>query len=454
MSKLLTPKFLLLLLSLALLISVIGARVASAQSSSSSGTFTPSQEKKIENFSYLNVKYTAKGLSNLIWGDPGKKEAGAIGGIIGLIGGVYQYHPASGVGYLADIGRNLGLVKPALAQACTDTQGDCEGFEALSPVQDLWVISRNLVYLIYIIVFMIIGLMIVLRTRIDPRTVSTVQSAVPGVIISLLLVTFSYALAGLVIDVMRLANGLIAQIFTQAGFTDQLQGIITRIQGGDLDIFDIVSALFEGAQESVLAVIQTLFSELSPLFPAGEIVGFVISNDPGETILKIIVGLLVGILIIMITFRTFIMLLLAFVNIILLTIFGPFLFLYAALPGRGSVVLVWFRAIFVAALTFPATFLLLAMAAMFMSAPATPWDIWGGTSPIGPINFIPVPLGKIADGTEFAALMSDLIGIGILVLIPRVNELISGALPAAQVGHAIGAELRGPMNVFGRGLPI
>src|SRR6185437_16773771 len=45
-----------------------------------------------------------------------------------------------------------------------------------------------------------------LRFRVDPRTVMTLQNQIPRVIIAILLITFSYAIAGALIDLMWTAT--------------------------------------------------------------------------------------------------------------------------------------------------------------------------------------------------------------------------------------------------------
>ena len=47
------------------------------------------------------------------------------------------------------------------------------------------------------------------RAKINPQTVVTIQSAIPKAVVALILVTFSYAIAGLMIDLMYLLIGLI-----------------------------------------------------------------------------------------------------------------------------------------------------------------------------------------------------------------------------------------------------
>ena len=69
--------------------------------------------------------------------------------------------------------------------------------------------------------------MIILRIKINPQTVITIQSAIPQVFTTLILVTFSYAIAGLVIDLCNLLQSVfIALLFSIKGvkLTDNLFG--------------------------------------------------------------------------------------------------------------------------------------------------------------------------------------------------------------------------------------
>lgn len=96
--------------------------------------------------------------------------------------------------YVSYLSQNFGITKQAYAQGV--------GFEKLSPFLPIWVAFRNLVYLLFILVFVVIGMFIMLRVQFDPRTVFTVQNQIPKLIIGIVLVTFSFAIAGLMIDAM------------------------------------------------------------------------------------------------------------------------------------------------------------------------------------------------------------------------------------------------------------
>src|SRR3989338_11081239 len=105
--------------------------------------------------------------------------------------------------YFQSLANNFGIVKNANAQ----TKGT--GFDGLKPLQNLWEAFRNIVYLLFVIVFVVIGLAIMLRIKIDPRTVMTIQNQIPKIIIGILLVTFSFAIAGFLVDIMWILTNLI-----------------------------------------------------------------------------------------------------------------------------------------------------------------------------------------------------------------------------------------------------
>ncbi|MDP2585528.1 MAG: hypothetical protein Q8P29_01470 [Candidatus Levybacteria bacterium] len=136
---------------------------------------------------------------------------GAIGGMNNMISMLYT-PPVRTSDYFQNLAQNFGITKKIYAQQ-TGT-----GFDGLRPLLSLWTAFRNIVYLVFVIVFVVIGLAIMLRIKIDPRTVMTIQNQIPKIIIGILLVTFSFAIAGFLIDMMwvliYLIFGLISGIST------------------------------------------------------------------------------------------------------------------------------------------------------------------------------------------------------------------------------------------------
>jgi len=112
--------------------------------------------------------------------------------------------------FIAYMGNNFSLAKPSYAQVTGI------GFEGLKPLLNAWVVFRNVVYLLFVFVFILIGLAIMLRVRIDPRTVMTIQNQIPKIIISLILVTFSFAIAGFLIDLMWVSIYVVMNLMAQA----------------------------------------------------------------------------------------------------------------------------------------------------------------------------------------------------------------------------------------------
>lgn len=137
----------------------------------------------------------------------------SIGGLLGLQTNLVAslYTPqASGVQYLATL-KDSFLGKPAYAQ-----QG--QGFAGLQPILPIWRGFRNITYILSSIFFITIGLMVMLRVKISPQAVVTVQNAIPGLVTTLILITFSYAIAGLLIDLMQLLQSLVmALLFDVSG---------------------------------------------------------------------------------------------------------------------------------------------------------------------------------------------------------------------------------------------
>ena len=62
----------------------------------------------------------------------------------------------------------------------------------------------------------VIGFMVMFRRKIDPKTVITVQNALPKIVLALLLVTFSYAIAAFMIDLMYLVMAIIINLLVSA----------------------------------------------------------------------------------------------------------------------------------------------------------------------------------------------------------------------------------------------
>lgn len=120
----------------------------------------------------------------------------AFGFISNIISIPFTNPPASGL-YWAYTGlQNAGFIPKIYA-------AEGIGFAAISPIAKIWTIFRDITYVILVIVLIAIGFMIMFRMKLNPQTVISVENALPRIVISLLLITFSFAIAGFLIEEVR-----------------------------------------------------------------------------------------------------------------------------------------------------------------------------------------------------------------------------------------------------------
>lgn len=226
--------------------------------------------------------------------------------------------PFSGISYVRSSLRDLKVIPEANAQ----TIGF--GFSALEPVRLAWQGFRNLSYVFLIFATIVLAFMIMFRVKISPQVVVTAQSAIPKLVIAIILITFSYAIAGFLIDLMYIAIGLVSLALTTLPTTLPVSaatyfGLMTRgfLLLGLIGEFAIYFIVF------LVTLVITLVANFGIL---------------GSITLSALLGFLVFIIVaigafvlIWMFFKTFFMLLKAFTNIILLTIFAPLQFLAGTL---------------------------------------------------------------------------------------------------------------------------
>lgn len=376
----------------------------------------------------------------------------------------YSNPPASTYAFVEDIGSTLGFI-PDKAHA----QG--VGFSGLKVMLPLWKAFRNIAYALLAVVLIIVGFMVMFRKKIDPKTVVTVQNAIPRIVIALLLVTFSYAIVGIFIDLMYLV--IILTVSVAGTASDNLGsavskaaswclGLPTDISQIDLNPFvqttpalttpEVTSVLLSGGVGRLLGfffgsgfqafndignmmtggntLVQQATTYLPPLF------GFLVS---GGSVKGAIGGgllsgpvLLAAILVIVLIFgfiRLVFMLLDAYINIIISLLTAPFQLMMEAIPGTnafGS----WSRNLISKLLTFPITVIMLVIAAILTSSESKD-AMWAP------------PLLASGNGSYG---MAGFIGLGFLLVIPNVVGSIQKAMKAeALIPGGVGAVV-GPLG--------
>lgn len=359
--------------------------------------------------------------------------------------------------YVLDVGRTLGFI-PRQVHA----QGI--GFSGLSSLLPIWKAFRNVAYALLAVIMVVIGFMVMFRRKIDPKTVVTVQNAIPRVVVALLLVTFSYAIVGLMIDLMYffivVSAGLIVNasggalgvlinpqwnpnLLNPSSWLPQAQEsgvteIVDRLLNGGIgglilfffssgfQAFDDIGLLLTGGDPAAVAL-TILPGVLGYLFAGGGKVGALVGgvlNGPVLLLLILLIVLLFGII------RLIFLLVDAYINIIISLIFAPFQLMMEAIPGTNSFNS-WFRWLLAKIVTFPITAVLLMLAA-YLTSQSTTETLWA-----------PPLLAKDGAGSTGLA---GIIGLGMLLVIPMVVGNIQKALKAEPfLPGGVGAVL-GPVG--------
>lgn len=366
----------------------------------------------------------------------GKSAVASMGNVIAMM---YKYQPADFGLWLADTGRTLGFIPPQVSAQ----QGI--GFTGLSELLPLWKVFRNIAYLLLALVMIVIGFMVMFRKKIDPKTVVTVQNALPRIVIALLLITFSYAIVGLMIDLMYLAILFVTAMIKTTGYLPTNAGFPFNLKYHNIEevmstggLFAMNSTLFQWGMFSITDLAADILgwnwaagiaagvasggiaALLNPV--AGIVTGAVVAGLP------VIFALLIALALVFTYIRLFFMFLNAYINIILALLIAPLQLLFEAVPG-STAFSSWFKNLLSNIAVFPVAAVMF-LIAMFFSTAAdkVTGAIW--TPP-----YATIPSGS---ARSVAALFS----LGILMTIPQVVASIKEALKAKSPVSA------GPGAVF------
>lgn len=294
-----------------------------------------------------------------------KDDQTAMGMVINLIAMTYTHPPASGYAFVHDTLANAGLVKPAYAQGI--------GFAGLAPLLPLWKTVRNIAYMAVVIVMLAIGFMIIFRMKIDPKTVISVQAALPRIVVALILITFSYAIVGFLIDIMYLVMAVIISIIgSNMGLSSSeiaefqnihITGGITTLggfifSGGANSARDFLTLFFKGGLFGLggAGLLGGLWNFLK-LNYISAIVGFVLPS---------VIFLFILVLGLLFTFiRLLLLLINSYIQLLISLILGPIILLTEAIPGRAAFKS-WILNVMANLSVFPTTVAIL-MFALFLS---------------------------------------------------------------------------------------
>ena len=363
----------------------------------------------------------------------------------------------SGVGYIRE-----KLSKPNIVPEAEAQVGGF-GFGALNPIQNIWRAFRDITYGFFIIIIIAMAFMIMFRVKLSPQTVITVQSALPKIVVGLILVTFSYAIAGFVVDLVYVAIGLLALIIVNTNLTS-LMGTDWSNVFGNLTYgpgeMGILSFLFHYWGWFMLGTLQAWFGldgigmGFANIFLSiGQLVGGILALI--FAFLSILIMLWAGL-------KTVFMLIKTYVVILILVIFAPFqIALGIIYPGAGVGFGPWLRSLAANLAVYPMVGIMLTLSFMFLSASGDWADIISSTFHGGPAStdvfsgnawYPPLTFGLQNAQYDPLPILWLYASLGIMVMIPKAGEIIQSAISGRPFGFgtAIGQAMGPVMWVGGQ----
>lgn len=345
--------------------------------------------------------------------------------------------PISGISYIRNIGRKLKLVPEAKA-------AETFGYSRLDVIKDLWAVSRNLAYFLFTLILIIVSFMIMFKVKISPQAVISIQSALPKIFFTLILITFSFAIAGFLIDLMYVVMGIFSLFFVIPPSTLTAPEIYEWISGGAsgggglylIGAFCVFFILY------IIAIITALFAALLGSNLAGALWAIILGLF---SIILIIIAVIYFFTIILALFK-------ALAGFYLAVILGPLQLSLGALPQSKSTLGSWVKTLVGKLAVFPAAGILFYLADVFLvrsiyislnsliNSFGGDWnDVVNALNPIfSKFGFSfhtigidasnlwgPPMLGSAASASSIAFI---LMAISAIMLIPKVGKAIESAL--------------------------
>ncbi len=379
-----------------------------------------------------------------------EKGSPQVGGLLGASANMIAvlYVPTtSSTDYFKHVAGNFGLVKSAQAQ-----EDNSYGLIALQPVFGLWETVRNVSYTLLVLAFVFIGVGIMVRFKIDPRTVMNLQNQIPRVIITIILITFSYAISAVLIDMMWVSTYAGVRVLGDSSDTkindcksdkpeslsenatkNLLQTPLTYFHNvfGECDESDVNK--YDGGFHRVTFGVagnlgQVLNDTAKSLFQTDEnreegcfsFSGIKPNINPGACLISGITGVMSFMLIIVIfvillitLFRIWFALLKAYIYTLVFVITAPVYYVLGLLPSRPLGFQKWLRSFFANIAVFPITAFVLVGARLMI-------DLYKNDLAD---KFVP-PLVGTPVGANFGVLMA----FGALLITPSLQQILKDKL--------------------------
>lgn len=312
----------------------------------------------------------------------------------GLISVPYSHPPASGMAWVQQGLQNAGFVPDTYAATGT-------GFAQIHSYLPIWKLFRDISYLLLVLVMISIGFMIMFRVNLGGAAVG-IESALPRIVLAMIMITFSFPIAGFLIDMMYALIAICIGLLYNAGLAanqntgwlgtyptakDYLNSYLTagffelwpRGSGNFMKVgaslWQLMPPMVQGMFQIIIVPIATYYTstilhipeKIAGSFSGISIAGFAIGDLVKLPVVvmataligfffiigpSLILGLIIFLTILMFIFRIFFMLLESYIKILLYIIFSPFILMFSAIPGNGNIGW-WLRNMIGELMTFP-----------------------------------------------------------------------------------------------------
>jgi len=366
------------------------------------------------------------------------------------------------------------------------------GFATIRPYAAIWKIFRDVAYMFLVLILVALGFMIMFRMKLNPQTVISIENALPRIVVALILITFSFAIAGFMIDLMYVSIIIIISILSNGNtyynatqFQNEfivaqplkLWSDATARAGGGSLIPTLAGSLLGLFPQIVVSVIRSIFGFLTIILlhnpfnwtfldpiagglnditaatvGIGKIPGAILKPFLGilvwgtvfllgvYVVFPLIAYILLGGTFLFLCLRIFALLFMSYIKLLLNIILSPFLLMFEAIPGKSSFTS-WLKNIIGYLMVFPIT------VAVFLIG----YIIINTSLPAG-YNDIHFPYLTGIDSNSFKIL----IGVGLIILIPDLVKAAKEALGIKElpINFGVGTFFGGAGAVAGGGMGL
>lgn len=229
-------------------------------------------------------------------------------------------------------------------------------------IDALWDRIRLICYVFFVVILIVAGFMIMFRQKIGGQLAVSIFNVIPNVIVSLILVTFSFAIVGLMINLGIMAVNVIGSVI---GVSSD-QAIVVDSP------FSLVGALFSG--EQLTGGIKEVFAGAGVAGILAAIAAFVVGTAAtggtalvAATVVLLFIAIAIAAIVIYASVRVYLTILMAYLSIIFNTLLGPIMLTFAAFPGQQGMISTWINNLAKAVLTFPVVFFFLNLGAFLLN---------------------------------------------------------------------------------------